>query len=91
MERQLLSIPIIASRPVADRRRKWTNATISHFIDKQLRLENMLGASRILLTMLAGADGRVVDNVYGAREWDGPEALQLIDRALRCQPASTDR
>src|ERR1700731_2810258 len=57
---------------------KRTNATISHFIDTGLRMENMLGASRLPLTVLIDADGRVLEKVYGARQWDGPDALRLI-------------
>jgi hypothetical protein len=48
-------------------------------------MEHMLGASRIPLTVLIDADGRVVGKVYGAREWDSPEMLQLIRRAFRIQ------
>jgi thiol-disulfide isomerase/thioredoxin len=55
-----------------------SNATITHFIDANLELENMLGASRLPLTVFVGADGRIVRKVYGAREWDAPEALRLI-------------
>lgn len=64
---------------------KKTNATISHFIDRQLQLENMLGASKLPLTVLVDANGRVLEKVYGAREWDSPEALQLIGKAFRIQ------
>jgi thiol-disulfide isomerase/thioredoxin len=62
-----------------------TNATISHFIDRDLQLESMLGAARIPLTVLVDANGRVVDKVYGAKEWDGPQAAALIRRALQAQ------
>jgi thiol-disulfide isomerase/thioredoxin len=55
-----------------------SNATISHFIDANLQLENMLGASRLPLTVLVDAEGRVLKKIYGARAWDGAEALQLI-------------
>ena len=58
------------------------NATITHFIDSRQRLENMLGASTIPLTVLVGADGRVIVKVHGARDWDGPEALELINEAF---------
>jgi thiol-disulfide isomerase/thioredoxin len=60
-----------------------SNATISHYIDSQLRLENMLGASQLPLTVLVDAEGRVREKVYGAREWDGAEALALIGKAFR--------
>lgn len=60
-----------------------SNATINQFIDSGLQMENMLGASRIPLTVLIDAHGRVVQKVYGAREWDSPESLQLIREAFR--------
>jgi thiol-disulfide isomerase/thioredoxin len=59
------------------------NATITHFIDKDLLLEKMLGASRLPLTVLVDADGRVLEKVYGAREWDSPAALNLISGAFK--------
>ena len=59
-----------------------SNATINQFIDTRLQMENMLGASRIPLTVLVDADGRVVDKIYGAREWDSQESLQLIRMAF---------
>ena len=57
-----------------------SNATISHFIDTELQMENMLGASRLPLTVLVGPDGRVLDKIYGAHQWDDAESLQLIAR-----------
>jgi thiol-disulfide isomerase/thioredoxin len=61
---------------------KRSNATISHFVDVKLELEHMLGASRIPLTVLVDAQGRVLEKVLGAKEWDGPEALRLIGKTL---------
>jgi thiol-disulfide isomerase/thioredoxin len=55
-----------------------SNATITHFIDEKLQLENMLGASRLPLTVLVDADGRVLKKIYGARAWDAPQAVQWI-------------
>jgi hypothetical protein len=63
-----------------------SNASISHFIDTRLQLEAMLGATRIPLTVLVDAKGQVVDKVYGAKQWDGPEAKALIDAAFRRRP-----
>ncbi|HEY9182753.1 MAG TPA: TlpA disulfide reductase family protein [Gammaproteobacteria bacterium] len=63
-----------------------SNATITHFIDANLQMEKMLGASRLPLTVFVAADGRVLRRVYGAREWDSPAALALIDSALRGRP-----
>jgi len=67
---------------------KNTNATISHFIDTGLQMENMLGASRLPLTVLVDANGRVLEKVYGARQWDGADALRLIDDAFHKRPRS---
>jgi thiol-disulfide isomerase/thioredoxin len=61
---------------------KETNATISHFIDEGLQMENMLGASRLPLTVLVAADGRVLEKIYGARQWDSAESLRLIEETF---------
>jgi thiol-disulfide isomerase/thioredoxin len=65
---------------------KHANATISHFIDTGLQMENMLGATRLPLTVLVDADGRVLEKVYGARQWDGADALRLIDDTFHMSP-----
>lgn len=46
-------------------------------------LESLLGADRLPLTVLVDAQGRVVDKIYGAREWDSPESVKRISKALR--------
>lgn len=61
---------------------KNSHATISHFIDVRLQMENMLGASRLPLTVLVDAHGRVLDKLYGARKWDSPETLKLIEKVF---------
>lgn len=58
---------------------KSTNATISQYIDHDLQMENMLGASHLPLTVLIDPEGRVLEKIYGARRWDGAESLRLID------------
>ena len=63
-----------------------SNATITHFIDKELELENMLGASSIPLTVLIDGEGRVVKKVRGAREWDSPSSILIINSAFREPP-----
>ena len=77
------------------RARAWladSGATISQYIDTGLTLEHMLGATHLPLTVLVGADGRVLDKIYGAREWDGPAARELLraawarDRARSARP-----
>ena len=53
-----------------------------HFIDKQLQLENMLGADRLPLTLLIDANGRVLAKYYGAKEWDSPQAIEIIGKTF---------
>ena len=51
-----------------------------HFIDSQVFLENMLGGNRIPLTLLVDAQGRILQKVYGVKEWDSPEAIAFIEQ-----------
>ncbi len=60
-----------------------SNATILHFIDRGLRMETLLGASRLPLTVLVSADGRVLRRVSGAQDWDGAEMRRLIASTLQ--------
>ena len=86
---QYFAIIGISTDDDADRAKvmlKNANATISHFIDSGLQMENMLGASRLPLTVLIDADGRVLEKVYGARQWDGAGALRLIDETFHKSP-----
>ena len=66
---------------------KITNVTISQFIDSHLVMENMLGASQIPLTVFVDSNGRVIRRIYGARQWDSPEALKIIGDAFRIAPS----
>jgi thiol-disulfide isomerase/thioredoxin len=68
---------------------KNTNATISHFIDQDRQMENMLGASQLPLTVFVDADGRILKKIYGARQWDGADELRLIRETFRTKPRST--
>lgn len=75
----------ISTDDYRDRAQSWlrqSNATISHYIDRQLELETMLGASRLPLTVFVDANGRVLARVYGAKEWDGPEAMAFVRRTF---------
>ena len=56
--------------------------TFDNYLDNKLVLENMLGASAIPLTVLVDAKGLVVQKIRGSREWDSPESLALIGKAL---------
>jgi thiol-disulfide isomerase/thioredoxin len=81
-QQQYFAIIGISTDDYADRAKdllNMTNATISHFIDHDLLMENMLGASQLPLTVFVDADGRVLGRIYGARQWDSADALHLID------------
>ena len=62
---------------------KANGAAFSNFIDSKLFLEHMLGAERLPLTLLVDAQGRVLAKYYGAKEWDSPQALDVIGKAFR--------
>ncbi len=54
-----------------------------NFIDHQVKLENMLGASTIPLTVFIDANGRIIDKVYGSFTWDSKRAIQAIGGILK--------
>ena len=59
-----------------------SGTSFENFIDARLELENMLGANRLPLTLLIDAQGRVLAKHYGAKDWDGAEARQMIAKAF---------
>jgi thiol-disulfide isomerase/thioredoxin len=59
-----------------------TRVSFDNYIDKDLLWETMLGAERIPLTVLVDANGRVLKRVYGAKAWDSPEMVALIEKTL---------
>lgn len=78
---QHINIIGISTDDYPERAQQWllqSHSTISHFIDERLQLERMLGASHLPLTLLVGPDGRVLTKIYGARDWDSPQALRLL-------------
>ncbi len=66
-----------------------SHATLNHFIDQRLQMEHMLGASRLPLTVLVDAQGRVLEKIYGERQWDGPEATALLRRRFHLDGGPT--
>jgi thiol-disulfide isomerase/thioredoxin len=62
---------------------KTYRVTFRNYIDRNLLLENMLGANRLPLTLLVDADGRVIKKIAGSRVWDSPEAINLLTQAFR--------
>jgi thiol-disulfide isomerase/thioredoxin len=62
---------------------KQSKVSFDNYHDRNLLLEAMLGADTIPLTVLVDAQGRVVRKVRGSKDWDSPEALELIGKAFR--------
>jgi thiol-disulfide isomerase/thioredoxin len=71
------------SEAAAKRYLQVANATLNHYLDHALELENMLGAERLPLTLLVDAQGKVLGKFYGAREWDNADAGRWIDSRLQ--------
>jgi thiol-disulfide isomerase/thioredoxin len=81
----------ISTDDFVDQAQGWlqhSNATISHYIDRGLQMEHMLGATTLPLTVLVDAHGRVLDKIHGARDWDSPESLALVRKAFRTRLGS---
>jgi thiol-disulfide isomerase/thioredoxin len=79
----MIGISTDDSETAAKRYLQSANATLNHYLDRALELENMLGAERLPLTILVDANGRVLGKYYGAREWDSAEAAKWLDATLR--------
>lgn len=73
------------SEAAAKRYLQQANATLNHYIDHALELENMLGAERLPLTVLVDARGRVLGKYYGAREWDSADSAKWLANTLRSE------
>lgn len=61
---------------------KKSRITFENFLDSNVFLENMLGANTIPLTVLVDEQGRVLEKVHGAYQWDSPEALDAISETF---------
>ena len=57
---------------------KKSKISFKNYLDSHVFLENMLGANTIPLTILVDANGRVLDKVRGAHEWDSPAYVKAI-------------
>jgi len=61
---------------------KQSKVTFENFIDSNVYLENMLGANTIPMTIFVDAQGKVLEKVSGAYEWDSPEVVNAIGKAF---------
>jgi len=59
-----------------------SKVTFDNYLDRNLALENMLGANTIPLTLLVDAQGRVLRKIRGSKQWDSPESLELIAKTF---------
>ena len=67
---------------------KQSGMTFDTYLDRKLSLENMLGANTIPLTILVDANGRILNKVRGAYEWDSQKAREAIEELfhLKAEP-----
>lgn len=81
-EFNVIGISTDDNRLAAENFIKQSGVNFDNFIDRNLLLENMLGANTIPLTILVDANGRVLKKVRGAYEWDSPKALDAIGKVF---------
>lgn len=62
---------------------KGARLTFNNYIDHDLVLESLLGANTIPLTILVDARGVVVKKIYGARNWDSTESIEIIKNTFK--------
>jgi thiol-disulfide isomerase/thioredoxin len=79
----MIGISTDDSEAAAKRYLQVANATLNHYLDRGLELENMLGAERLPLTILVDAQGKVLGKFYGSREWDNADAGRWLDSRLQ--------
>lgn len=70
---------------------KVSGVSFPNYIDRNLALENLLGANRLPLTILIDEEGRVIKRIAGSRAWDSPEAINLITQAFRLKALWRDQ
>ena len=57
--------------------------SFKNYIDKDLVLENIFGADRIPLTILVDKNGRVIQKIFGSKNWNSPEYIHLIEQSFK--------
>ena len=68
-----------------------TGITFGNYLDSKLVLENMLGANTIPLTILVDDNGRILEKVRGAREWDSMEIIDAIGEVFHLRLKQQDQ
>jgi len=64
---------------------KYAKVSFENFLDSNVILENMLGANTIPLTLLVDANGRVLEKVRGAYDWDTPQTINAISKIFHIE------
>jgi thiol-disulfide isomerase/thioredoxin len=85
-EFNVIGISTDDDRAAAKRFIKLSGVSFKNHLDRKLLLENMLGANTIPLTVLVDADGRVLEKVHGAYEWDSPQVIHAIKKIFDIRP-----
>ncbi len=80
---QLIGISTDDYAESAEQALRTSKVSFPNFIDRQLLMENMLGADHIPLTLVIDAQGRVLGKFYGAKDWDSRESLAAIAKLLK--------
>jgi thiol-disulfide isomerase/thioredoxin len=80
---QLVGISTDDHVDAAENALRMSKVSFPNFIDRQLVMENMLGADRIPLTLVVDAQGRVLAKFYGAKDWDSRESRALLAKLLK--------
>lgn len=65
---------------------KHSKLSFDNYIDKNVYLENMLGAHTIPLTVLVDSKGLILSKIYGSQKWDDNEHIHFIAKVLHLTP-----
>lgn len=60
-----------------------SKVSFKNYIDRNLMLENMLGANRIPLTILIDSNGVVLQKIRGSRDWSDPAIIKHLDKVFK--------
>ena len=79
----IIGISVDDQRENANALIEQTGITFANYLDHDLHMEHMLNVPAIPLTVLVDADGRILEMVRGARQWDDPRIIGAIDSILQ--------
>lgn len=79
----IIGITIDDYRDKAEAFIKETGITFENFQDHNLQMEQMLGATFIPLTVLVDEQGRLLKKINGARPWDNPRIIAVIEQVFQ--------